>query len=63
MTQSPKRKPKRRRKVPRNIARKTDREIMEAVFPKRVMAEIDRAAADLGSKSGLTDEDASIYGS
>ncbi len=40
------RKTKRRRKVPRNIAQKTDREIMEAVFPKRVMQEVDRVVAE-----------------
>ncbi|MYE92271.1 MAG: hypothetical protein F4086_20255 [Gemmatimonadetes bacterium] len=40
---SPKRKRlKRPRTVPRAIARKTDREIMEACFPKRVMDETDR---------------------
>ena len=43
---SRKRRKKRRRKVSRNIARKTDREIMEACFPKRVMNEVDRVLAD-----------------
>ena len=52
-------KPK-RRKVPRSIARKTDREIMETVFPRTVMNEVDRALADIRSKSPLTDEDATI---
>ena len=42
MAHSPKRKAKRPRKVPRTIARKTDREIMEACFPKRVLSEVDR---------------------
>ena len=50
-------KPKRRRTVPRNIATKTDREIMEACFPKRVMNEIDRVAADVRSNSKLADGD------
>ena len=33
---------KRRRTVPRNIGEKTDREIMETVFGKRVMRAVDR---------------------
>lgn len=42
MTRISRRTRKRRRTVPRSIARKTDREIMEACFPKRVMNEVDR---------------------
>jgi len=45
MADTPKRK-KRRRKVPRNIAEKTDREIMEACFPKRVLNAVDRVLTD-----------------
>lgn len=41
-----KQKSKRRRKVPRNIVEKTDREIMEAVFGKRVMHKVDAVLAD-----------------
>ncbi|WP_420462036.1 hypothetical protein [Candidatus Palauibacter sp.] len=34
-------KKKRRRTVPANIAQKTDREIMETVFGKRVLGKVD----------------------
>ena len=44
------RQPKRRRKVPRNIAEKTDREIMETVFGKRVMKATDRGLAEWREK-------------
>ena len=47
----PERKAKRQRLVPRNIARKTDREIMETIFPKRVMNEVDQVLADHESRS------------
>ncbi|MDE0033680.1 MAG: hypothetical protein OXU75_11155 [Deltaproteobacteria bacterium] len=47
-----KRKPQRRRKVPRSIAGKTDREIMEACFPKRVLDEADRVLADCRRTAG-----------
>lgn len=50
---------KRRRKVPRSIAQKTDREIMEAVFPKRVMQEVDRVVAEHREKG----RNASVSGS
>lgn len=52
-------KAKRRRKVPRSIAHKTDREIMEAVFPKRVMNEVDRVVNEHREKG----RNASISGS
>lgn len=40
MTKPPKK--KRRRKVPRNIVEKTDREAMTRIFGKRVMKEVDQ---------------------
>lgn len=40
------RKRKRRRKVPRNIAEKPDREIVERVLGKRVLKELDRVVSD-----------------
>ena len=42
MAQSPKK--KRRRTVPRNIQDKTDREIMETLFGKRIVAAADAEA-------------------
>ena len=36
---------KRRRKVPRNIVQKTDRELAETVLGKRVMKQVDREIA------------------
>lgn len=36
---------KRRRKVPRTIAQKTDRELAETVLGKRVMSHVDREMA------------------
>jgi len=53
MAHTPKRKKSvRRRKVPRNIGTKTDREIMEAVLGKRVLKEADRVLAEY---NGTTD--------
>ena len=52
MAHTPKRKAKRRRLVPRSIAEKTDREIMEAVLGKRVLKEADRFLAE---HDGTTD--------
>lgn len=46
------RKQTRRRKVPRNIGDKTDREIMESVLGKRVLKEADRVLAEY---NGTTD--------
>jgi len=45
MASHPRRK-KRKRTVPRNIGEKTGREIMETVFGKRAMKEVDRAMAE-----------------
>ena len=39
--QTPK-KPKRKRTVPRNITEKTDHEVMETIFGKRIMREVDK---------------------
>ncbi len=38
-------KKKRRRRVPRNIVQKTDRELAETVLGKRVMKQVDREMA------------------
>ena len=38
--------PKRRRKIPRNIVEKTDREIMETVFGKRVLKKVDEVLSE-----------------
>ncbi len=35
-------KPKKKRKLPKDIAERTDREIMERLFGKRVMKEVDK---------------------
>ena len=35
-------KPKRKRTVPRNIVEKTDHEVMEVIFGKRIMREVDK---------------------
>lgn len=47
-----KRKPKRHRKVPRNIVEKTDREVMDTVFGKRVMHKVDQVLADQNPRQG-----------
>ena len=46
MAHPPGRKKTRRRRLPRNIAQKTDREIMTRIFGKRVMAELDKLTED-----------------
>ena len=51
MSTSKRKRKQRRRSVSRNIARKTDREIMETIFPKRVMNEVDQVLADHESRS------------
>ena len=51
------RRKKRRRKVPRSIVTKSDREIAETVLGKRVVREVDRvlgADSRSGGKSGVT---------
>ena len=45
-------KKKRRRKVPRNIVEKTDREIMETVFGKRVMHKVDAVLTERNRGEG-----------
>ena len=47
----------RRRRLPRNIAQKTDREIMTRIFGKRVMAQLDKLTED----SDDTDANHSIH--
>ena len=41
MAQNPKKK-KKKRKLPKNIAERPDREIMEKLFGKRIMKELDK---------------------
>jgi len=55
MAHTPKRKKSvRRRKVPRNIGEKTDREIMESVLGKRVLKEADRVLAEYDATTDNT---------
>ena len=56
MTETPRKRRKRKRTLPANIAEKTDREIMETVFGKRVMGKVDDALAE----QNATTDDVSI---
>lgn len=55
---APRKKKKRRRKVPRNIAEKPDREIVERVLGKRVLKELDRVVSDELGEAGIGGHDA-----
>jgi hypothetical protein len=43
---TPRKRQRRRRKVPRNIVEKPDREIVERVLGKRVLKELDRVVSE-----------------
>ena len=54
MSQTPEKKRQRKRTVPRNIGERTDREIMDIVFSKRVMKQVDRVLEDPKKRDELS---------
>jgi hypothetical protein len=48
--------PKKKRKLPKNITEKPDREVMEKLFGKKVMKEVDKVVRDRSEEPENTDD-------